>query len=213
MFYNSVIYNINNETYFPTTIKAEPPIIDTHYKFYQSKQRQMITENRHRKEQEARLTRHRSITITGQFAAQQRIAKGYLNQLRQSLKDLNSIEPSTTMNSESIEEILPKPSTRNTTAERSTKPRIISAPVTSRCEPTTSPPAPILPLRRINSSRTTSNCHQAQQSVLNTILLHLDSHSVENASKRSTFYDIQNKFQASISPSVYRSFQRISLHS
>lgn len=47
-----------------------------------------------------------------------------------------------------------------------------------------------------------------EQPIMNTIMLHLDNHPPPNASKLTIYQNIQNKFSASLSPRVYRTFQR-----
>ncbi|CAF2383899.1 unnamed protein product [Rotaria sp. Silwood2] len=63
-----------------------------------------------------------------------------------------------------------------------------------------------------SSQNDTHNNHQyARQSVLNTILLHLNSNTPSDISKWNLYRDFDDKFSASISPTVYREFERIIL--
>lgn len=51
----------------------------------------------------------------------------------------------------------------------------------------------------------------ARQSILNTIILHLHSSTPSNISKWNLYREFNEKFSASISPTVYRDFERIIL--
>jgi len=55
------------------------------------------------------------------------------------------------------------------------------------------------------------NNQYARQSVLHTIMLHLHSHPPSDISKWNLYRDFDDKFSASISPRVYRNFERIIL--
>ena len=77
------------------------------------------------------------------------------------------------------------------------------------------PSVKIMPAARVKSairSRPVASARRtpqaSEQPVLNTIMLHLDTHAPSDASKWSIYQNIQNKFSASLSPRVYRTFQR-----
>ncbi|CAF0913895.1 unnamed protein product [Rotaria sp. Silwood1] len=63
-----------------------------------------------------------------------------------------------------------------------------------------------------SSQNDSYNNHQyARKSVLNTIMLHLNSNTPPDVSKWDLYRDFDDKFSASISPTVYRNFERIIL--
>lgn len=65
-----------------------------------------------------------------------------------------------------------------------------------------------------SSTSQSSSCdsHQsARQSVLKTMMLHFNSNSPADVSKWSLYRDFNEKFSASMSPTVYRNFERIML--
>ncbi len=55
------------------------------------------------------------------------------------------------------------------------------------------------------------NTKYARQSIRNTIMLHLHSYTPSDISKWNLYRDFDDKFSASISPRVYRNFERIIL--
>ena len=55
------------------------------------------------------------------------------------------------------------------------------------------------------------NNQYARQSTLNTIMLHLNTSTPAELSKWNLYRDFDEKFSASISPRVYRSYERIIL--
>jgi hypothetical protein len=59
------------------------------------------------------------------------------------------------------------------------------------------------------SSSTNSELNRARQPILNSIRQHLNAYELPDACKQSTYQNIHHKFSASMSPSVYRHFQRI----
>ena len=81
-----MIYNINNEIIFPSMEKPELTEGGSYYKFYQIKLRQLLTQTRYRKEQEARLARMRTPLYKDQLIQQQRFHHEYLNYLRERSK-------------------------------------------------------------------------------------------------------------------------------
>lgn len=78
------------------------------------------------------------------------------------------------------------------------------------------PSVKIVPTTRVKSairSRPTAASARrtpqpGEQPIMNTIMLHLDTHAPSDASKWTLYQNIQNKFSASLSPRVYRTFQR-----
>ena len=81
-----MVYNINNEILFPTVEKTDLETSGSYYKFYQSKLRQLMTQTRYRKEQEARFARMRIPLNKDSFIKQQRFHHEYLNYLRERAK-------------------------------------------------------------------------------------------------------------------------------
>ena len=59
-----------------------------------------------------------------------------------------------------------------------------------------------------SSSSRTSNHQHARQSIVNTIMLHLNTHFPSNRLHRPTYDDIDQKFSSSLSPNVYDNFER-----
>ena len=64
------------------------------------------------------------------------------------------------------------------------------------------------------ASSSSQNCHNkkhkhARQSILDTIMLHINLYKPPNVSKGPSFEDIESRFSSSIAPTVYRSFERI----
>jgi trehalose-6-phosphate synthase len=55
------------------------------------------------------------------------------------------------------------------------------------------------------------NNQYARQTILNTIMLHLHSYTPPDTSKWNLYRDFDEKFSASICPTVYRNFERIIL--
>ena len=78
-----MIYNMNNEMPFYPSNKADLTAGGSYYKFYQSKLRQLLTQTRYRKEQEARLARQKTPITAERFAHQQRVHREYISHLRE----------------------------------------------------------------------------------------------------------------------------------
>ena len=55
------------------------------------------------------------------------------------------------------------------------------------------------------------NHHYTRQSVMNDVMLHLYSYTPADLSKWNLYRDFDEKFSASISPRIYRDFERIML--
>ena len=92
---------------------------------------------------------------------------------------------------------------------RSAKPRITSAPlIRPKSVPKTVEVLPTMKTRVKSSIRSRRAAQTNEQPFLNTIMVHLDSNPPSNASKWSIYQNIQNKFSASVSPQVYRNFER-----
>ncbi|CAF3833993.1 unnamed protein product [Rotaria sordida] len=62
-----------------------------------------------------------------------------------------------------------------------------------------------------SQNETHNNYQRARQSTLNTIMLHLNSNAPSDISRWNLYRDFDDKFSASISPIVYRDFERIIL--
>lgn len=59
-----------------------------------------------------------------------------------------------------------------------------------------------------SSSSRTFNHQRARHSILNTIMLHLNTHFPANRLHRPTYDEIDQKFSSSIAPNVYENFER-----
>lgn len=86
-----MIENINNDfTVYPSARSDAPSATaqGSYYKFYQSKLRQLVTQTRYRKEQEARITRQKQpkLSTTDQRLSEQRLHKEYMNHIRERSK-------------------------------------------------------------------------------------------------------------------------------
>ncbi|CAF1207684.1 unnamed protein product [Rotaria sordida] len=105
--------------------------------------------------------------------------------------------------------------------------RIISAPISYRKNRNKIPTIPIdypdetlskannHSFTQVTSSSSSSQNDQnkrhkhARQSILETIMTHLDSYKSANISNRSTYETIEHKFSSSFAPNVYQNFERI----
>jgi len=66
---------------------------------------------------------------------------------------------------------------------------------------------------QVSSSSSLPNLNKktqhARRSILDTIMLHLDTHISSDESKLPAYEDINNKFSSSIAPTVYQCFERL----
>lgn len=81
-----MIYNVNHEMPFYPSDKSDITVGGSYYKFYQLKLRQLLTQTRYRKEQEARLARQKTPITAERFNQQQRLHKEYIHQFREQIK-------------------------------------------------------------------------------------------------------------------------------
>lgn len=83
-----MIENLNNDFSVYPTGRSEGLPTGSYYKFYQTKLRQLLTQTRYRKEQEARIARQRQTknTTNDNRLTEQRLHREYMNHIRERSK-------------------------------------------------------------------------------------------------------------------------------
>jgi hypothetical protein len=83
-----LIANINNDISLFSSAKPETALGESYCKFYQTKLRQLVTQTRYRKEQDARIARQKQINnqSSDHRLSEQRLHKEYMNHIRERSK-------------------------------------------------------------------------------------------------------------------------------
>jgi hypothetical protein len=128
-----MIENINNDISLYSSEKPGTSLGGSYYKFYQLKLRQLVTQTRYRKEQDARIARQKLAKNppVNNCLTQQRIHKEYMNYIRDKAKNSTQEIPTNKSDEQKkrCESVL---SYSNRTITLSMTPTNLSAPLESR---------------------------------------------------------------------------------